>query len=663
MRLFVQAAVPVEAVKTAIRLQRDETRGTRPELRAVRNSIALVFLSLALCVLPAFADVSNDMSRASQSQTDLENLEAMARDATNEVDRAMWNKRVELAKKEIQNTKRLTALESREEELARARKNTQDTGAVLHDLLRGIETDAAKSTNAISDLDRKIRKTKDARAAKAAELSTVDSGDDAAQRRADIDQTLRTLDVETGALTQQRDALDLQLRLDAESRRLEEMLRDDALLASPSIRGILAKRRAAEDAAKMAEAYGLHAGRLQAQRDGTQETLAIEQERFNHLDEEISTLTDLYRSQKNSLFSFKKTDTAQSDRQQRTLNMLSDARSQKVALGARIEFRKAHVAALDDCIATTAQMKGLREAENRHMLAGAADMTQRFLRKIYFPCVVVFSLLLINLIFGRLILPIFFRRESLLISRRACSYFMLMLATLVMAISFLDDLKAIATLLGLVGAAIVIALQDLCSAFAGWFVIVAGRKVRVGDRVEIDGMKGDVVDIEILRTTLLEINNWLGVDEETGRVTTVPNSFIFKSQVFNYTRMHPYIWGKMDITMTYETPFREAQDLLRRILEEETREEFEAARDAVAKAESRYGLPESNYDPKLYTVIADSGVLFTLVYAAHYKKIAGTRTKIGRRILAEFEKDPRMQLAYPTQRQLQTEVPNPVPVR
>ena len=337
-----------------------------------------------------------------------------------------------------------------------------------------------------------------------------------------------------------------------------------------------------------------------------------------------------------------------------------DARSQKSALSGRIEFRRQQVAALDGCVATMKTLRQLRESEQRHLESDAADMMNRFLRRVELPAGMVLALLLANIILRRLLLPIFFKRENLLIMRRATSYFVFLIVTLVLAVAFLEDLKAIATLLGIIGAAIVIALQDLCSAFAGWFVIVAGRKVRVGDRVEIDGHRGDVVDIEILRTTLLELNAGLGVDEETGRVQTIPNSFIFKSQVFNFTRMHPYIWGKIDITVTYETPFRQAHELLWRVLNEETRERFEAARAVVTRAESRFGLPESHYEPKMYTVVADSGVLFSMLYVAHYKKVSATRTeKIGTRILEEFEKDPRMQLAYPTTRQFQTEQPLP----
>ena len=219
---------------------------------------------------------------------------------------------------------------------------------------------------------------------------------------------------------------------------------------------------------------------------------------------------------------------------------------------------------------------------------------------------------------------------------------------------FFEDLKSVATILGIASAAVVIALQDMCSAFAGWFVIVASRKFAVGQRVEIDEHKGDVIDIQLLRTTLLEVNNWLGVDEPTGRVIVIPNSFVFKSKVFNSSFLHPYVWGKLDITVTYETPAGDAQALLLRVLEEETRDEFAAARTAAAAMEREYGAPDAVYQPKIFSVIADSGVQFRLLYVAHYRHVSGTRSRINARIIREFEKDPRMQFAYPTERHVPT---------
>ena len=75
-----------------------------------------------------------------------------------------------------------------------------------------------------------------------------------------------------------------------------------------------------------------------------------------------------------------------------------------------------------------------------------------------------------------------------------------------------EDIKVVAAAGGLVSAAVVISLQDVCASMFAWFVIMLGGKFGIGDRLEVDGTRGDVIDIDLLRTTLLEVNGWLGTD-------------------------------------------------------------------------------------------------------------------------------------------------------
>jgi len=175
-----------------------------------------------------------------------------------------------------------------------------------------------------------------------------------------------------------------------------------------------------------------------------------------------------------------------------------------------------------------------------------------------------------------------------------------------------------------------------------------GRKFTVGDRLEIEGVRGDVLDIQLLRTTLVEVNNWLGVDQPTGRVLFIPNNFVFKSKVFNFSHGHPYIWGKIDVTVTFATPTAGAQALFSKVLEEETRRDFAEARAAAAEMERRYGVEDADYTPKLYTRISENGVVFSLIYVSHYRSSSATRNRINRRLIAELETHKHIQLAYNT---------------
>lgn len=616
---------------------------------------SLILLVCAVVSVSAWGAATNVLSRIDRAVVDLENLRTLARDSTNEADRAVWARRVELAEKEVGNARRLAELETRAVELARARRSRGDTAQSLRGLLRDIDTNTAAVVSVGAELDSRIRQVRSRRTAKAADLAQTGQDEESAQRRADLAQAIQTLDTEIETLILRREVIEYRLRLIRESVRVDANLDEEAVVTRPTISSLLARRRLVDEAVKATEAVEVTLERVGQQREGTAERLALEKERFQHLDEEIATLDELNRATKTSIFSFKKVDPALQERQRRIASVLADSRSHKETLGEQIKLLEDQVGALDDSIGILQQGLALVKAEHAHIQAQIADMTERIVRRISIPATIVAGLIVLDFVLGRILLPLVFRRENLLVARRFTNYMVLMLVVGVLVVFFMEDLKAIATLLGLVGAAIVIALQDLCSAFAGWFVIVSGRKVRVGDRVEVDGVKGDVVDIQILRTTLMEVNNWLGVDEQTGRVITIPNSFIFKSNVFNFTRQHDFVWARLDITVTYETPFEESRELMFRILKEETAAEFEAAAKAQAEAESRHGLPEAHYEPKMHVVLADSGVLYSLLYVAHYKRLPATRTRLNNRIMAEFAKDTRMQLAYPTTRQFSEE--------
>jgi small-conductance mechanosensitive channel len=89
---------------------------------------------------------------------------------------------------------------------------------------------------------------------------------------------------------------------------------------------------------------------------------------------------------------------------------------------------------------------------------------------------------------------------------------------------FEDRLGRVTFALGVAGASVVIALQDVIASFAGWFAIEFSNLYAVGQRIQIGETKGDVLDISMLRTTLMEIGNWVSGDLYSGRIVQIPNS-------------------------------------------------------------------------------------------------------------------------------------------
>ena len=108
------------------------------------------------------------------------------------------------------------------------------------------------------------------------------------------------------------------------------------------------------------------------------------------------------------------------------------------------------------------------------------------------------------------------------------------------------------TFLGIVGAGLTVALKDFIVAFIGWLVLMGKNGMRIGDWVEIEGVSGEVVDLGIFRTSLLETGNWGGSGHPTGRRVTFPNSFAIQRHYFNFSTSGQWLWDEVLVLVPYE---------------------------------------------------------------------------------------------------------------
>lgn len=133
--------------------------------------------------------------------------------------------------------------------------------------------------------------------------------------------------------------------------------------------------------------------------------------------------------------------------------------------------------------------------------------------------------------------------------------------------------------LGIVGFAVTFALQQPLFSLIGWLYIMVKRPYGVGDRVAIEGPKGDVVDIDFLVTTLWEIDGELvSTHQPSGRVITLPNSVVLSSHVHNYSyREFPHVWNELSIQVAYETDLEFARDLMVEVADDHLGDEMEQA--------------------------------------------------------------------------------------
>ena len=103
------------------------------------------------------------------------------------------------------------------------------------------------------------------------------------------------------------------------------------------------------------------------------------------------------------------------------------------------------------------------------------------------------------------------------------------------------------TVLGLAGAGLTVAMKDFIVAFFGWFVLMGRNGIRVGDWVEINGVGGEVVEVGLLKTVLLETGNWTDAGHPTGRRVSFVNSFAIEGHFFNFTTSGQWMWDELQV--------------------------------------------------------------------------------------------------------------------
>ena len=125
------------------------------------------------------------------------------------------------------------------------------------------------------------------------------------------------------------------------------------------------------------------------------------------------------------------------------------------------------------------------------------------------------------------------------------------LGLFLLSLVFSEKLSGLTVFFGVAGAGVAFALQELIASLAGWVAMSFGHFYTVGDRVQLGGIKGDVIDIGMLRTTLMECGGWINGDQYNGRVVRVSNSFIFKEPVYNYSSDFPFLWDEIVVPVRY----------------------------------------------------------------------------------------------------------------
>ena len=196
------------------------------------------------------------------------------------------------------------------------------------------------------------------------------------------------------------------------------------------------------------------------------------------------------------------------------------------------------------------------------------------------------------------------------------------------------------TSLGLVGLGITWALQTPILCFTGWILINIKRYYRVGDRIRVNDIYGDVTQIDFLNTVVWEYGStWFTAEQPSGRLITIPNSLVLQTSIFNYTRDFEYIWDELTVSMSYESDlvFTKLTVLkaAHQILGDSMVEPIRRYKEILKKSKLDYRISE---EPEVFITFEDSWVNLNLRYLVPARERRGTKNTILESIFTEFAK-------------------------
>ena len=217
----------------------------------------------------------------------------------------------------------------------------------------------------------------------------------------------------------------------------------------------------------------------------------------------------------------------------------------------------------------------------------------------------------------------------------------------VMSIWF-DSPARLASVLGLIGAGIAFALQRVITAVAGYFVILRGKTFNVGDRIQMGGVRGDVIGLTFMQTRIMEMGesprekdddkSWVRSRQFTGRIVTVTNDKVFDCPVYNYTHEFAYIWDEISVPIAFHQDFAKAEAIMLKAANAQARTAKRLGKEEIRRLEERFGIEAGEIDPRVFWRITEDWMELTVRFLGPDHGIRHIKDQMTREMIAGLEK-------------------------
>lgn len=189
------------------------------------------------------------------------------------------------------------------------------------------------------------------------------------------------------------------------------------------------------------------------------------------------------------------------------------------------------------------------------------------------------------------------------------------------------------TIVGLATAGITIALQDFILAFFGWFVLMGKNGLRIGDWVEINSVGGEVTEIGLFRTTLLEMGDWTDIGHQTGRRVSFINSFAIRGQYFNFSTTGQWMWDEISVSLPSSSDTYAMVERIHKAVLEETSEIARIAETEWKRGTRQNGLSKFSAAPTVNLRPTASGIDILVRYVTRAAQRFEMRNRLYQRVI------------------------------
>jgi len=269
---------------------------------------------------------------------------------------------------------------------------------------------------------------------------------------------------------------------------------------------------------------------------------------------------------------------------------------------------------------------------------------------------IMFVFFLLFLLTKYLVHRYMINKDSYYTVNKAANFVFLTILVLVLLFAYIENVSYMVTVIGFASAGIAIAMKDWFMSLMGWWVIVIGGSIHVGDRVKFvrNGMQyvGDIVDISPLRMTMQEdvtLTSYMD-NRRAGRIIFIPNNYIFTDMVANYSHAGlKTVWDGIDFTVTFDSNVAKAVSIAKEVTKKYSKGYTDITRKQLNKLRSHYHIKNTNVEPRILSFIEPHGMVISAWYLTNAYATLTLRSKISLEIIERIQERDDIEIAYPTQ--------------